>query len=116
MNINSLNPNLSIDKQNISAIQQNNKSKEFATILEKASKEKDEKALHKAAEDFESVFIKMMLDSMRKTIDKNGLIPKSHGEEIFESMLDQTYAERLANAGGIGLADMMYKELSQDKQ
>ena len=43
-----------------------------------------------------------------------GLIEKSRGEEIFEEMLDDEYSKLAANGRGMGLADMLYKQLSKD--
>ncbi len=107
-NINAL--TLGEQAQQKNQIQQN---QDFAKILSKASEEKDEKALKSAAQDLEAVFIKMMLDAMRKTVHDDGLIAKSNGEKIFESMLDQEYAQELTKAGGIGLSDIIVQQLSQ---
>ncbi len=61
---------------------------ESATWL---SEEKDQK-LKQACSDFESVFINMMLQAMRKTLPGDSLTGKSSATDIFESMYDQNLA------------------------
>lgn len=89
-------------------------SKNFEESLLNAQKSSDEKQLKKACVEFESYFLKMMLSSMKDTIDtSDSFIPKSNGEKIFEDMLYEEYADRAANSGnGIGLAQSLYKQLS----
>ena len=38
---------------------------------------------------------------------------KSNAEKLFQEMLDQEVSKTAANQGGIGLADMMYKQLER---
>lgn len=71
-----------------------------------------EKELRRAAADFESLFINQMLKSMRETITKSDLFHGGNAEEIYTSMLDAELSKSMANAGGIGLADMLMKQLS----
>jgi flagellar protein FlgJ len=67
----------------------------------------------KVAQEFEAMFVGMMLKSMRDTVGKDKLTGGGHGEETFRSMLDQEYATAAAQSGGIGLAKMMEKGLMQ---
>ncbi|TFG59169.1 MAG: flagellar biosynthesis protein FlgJ [Spirochaetales bacterium] len=73
----------------------------------------DNKALKAACMDFEALFIKQMLDAMKKTVPKNDLIERGMAEDIFEDMLYQEYAKSMAQTANLGIADMMYKQLSQ---
>lgn len=65
--------------------------------------------LEEAGADFEAVFLKQMLTSMRKTIPKSqegevGLIKESGGEKIFRDLLDGEYAKMMSRKGrGFGL-------------
>ena len=43
--------------------------------------------LYKVSVEFEALFIKQMLDVMRKTVKKEGLLNGGMSEEIFEDML-----------------------------
>ena len=72
-------------------------------------------AARKVAQEFEAMFVGMMLKSMRDTVGKNELTGGGKGEEIFQSMLDQEYATSIATSqGGIGLAAMIEKQLVRD--
>lgn len=70
-------------------------------------------AAKKVATEFEAMFIGMMLKSMRDTVGKDKLTGGGHGEETFRSLLDQEYAAVAARGGGIGLSQMIEKELSR---
>jgi len=67
--------------------------------------------LKKISQDFESLFVGMMLKSMRATVPENKLTGGGRAEETFRSMLDQEYATAAARRGGIGIASMVEKEL-----
>jgi peptidoglycan hydrolase FlgJ len=73
----------------------------------------DPAAAKKVAQEFESMFVAMMLKSMRDTVGKDKLTGGGHGEETFRSLLDQEYAATAARSGGIGLAKMIEKELTR---
>lgn len=69
------------------------------------------KELKKISQDFESLFVGMMLKSMRATVPEDKLAGGGRAEETFRSMLDQEYATAAARRGGIGIATMVEKEL-----
>ncbi len=79
----------------------------------KISPEAKAKKLREACEGFESVFIQKMWQEMRNTLPKNGLL---HGreEQFWQDMYDQELSKKMTSAGGIGLADMMYEQLSRN--
>ena len=79
----------------------------------KISPEAKAKKLREACEGFESVFIQKMWQEMRNTLPKNGLL---HGrdEQYWQDMYDQELSKSMTSAGGIGLADMMYEQLSRN--
>jgi len=68
--------------------------------------------LYKASQEFEALFVKQMLDTMRKTVNKSGLLDGGYGEEIFEDMLYDKYAMKIAENGNLGIAETLYKQLS----
>ena len=68
-------------------------------------------AVNKAAQQFEALFMQMVLKSMREATPKSGLLDSSAGE-IYTGMLDQQLAGRVA-AGGTGLADMIARQLTR---
>jgi flagellar protein FlgJ len=74
-------------------------------------KAREAKAVKKVAQEFEAIFIGMMMKSMRETVGKNEMMSGGHGEDMFRSLLDQEYANAAAASGGTGLASMVEKEL-----
>ena|SRR3990170_4227735 len=71
-----------------------------------------QKELRRAVADFESLFINQMLKSMRETIGKSELFHGGKAEDIYTSMLDAELSKNMAHSGGIGLAEMLLKQLS----
>lgn len=91
---------------------ESNQSEALKKKLEGAKDSKDDKELRDAAQQFESVFVNMILKTMRSTIPENqGYIEKSHATKTYESMLDEEMANGMAKGGGFGLSDMIYKSL-----
>ncbi len=76
----------------------------------KSGKDEDP-AVSKVAMEFESLFIGMMLKSMRSTVGKDSLTGGGHGEEVYRSLLDQEYANAIAGGGGLGLREMIEQQL-----
>lgn len=74
------------------------------------AKQSPDKALKAASQQFESVFLNMMLKSMREASPQGGLFDNEQ-TKMFTGMLDQQLAQNMANKG-IGLADIMVKQLS----
>ncbi|MDR2075427.1 MAG: rod-binding protein [Desulfovibrio sp.] len=72
----------------------------------------ERKKLREACEGFESIFIQKLWEQMRKTVPKEGYL-HSKDEETYQSLFDVELAKKMASAGGIGLADMLYGQLSQ---
>lgn len=69
--------------------------------------------LYKASQDFEALFIKQMLDAMRKTIHKeDDLLNGGLGQDVYEDMLYDEYAKKMSATAQFGLADMIYRQLS----
>ena len=66
--------------------------------------------LRKACTDFEAVFISKMWEQMRATIPKGGML-HSPQEDMYRSMFDRDFAEKLAGDGGVGMGDMLYNQL-----
>ena len=65
----------------------------------------------KAAQDFEAVFLKQMFQHMFTGIDGEGPFGGGVGVSIWRSFLTEQYAKSFAKAGGIGLADHVYRSL-----
>ncbi len=69
--------------------------------------------LYKVSQDFEALFIKQMLDVMRKTLHKeDDLLGGGLGQDVYEDMLYDQYAKKMAATAQFGLADMIYRQMS----
>ena len=73
---------------------------------------KDDKRLMEACREFEAIFLGELLKSMRKTIPQGGLLTKSFGQDVFQSMLDTEYARIMAQSRSTGLAEILYQQLT----
>ncbi|MDA3955314.1 rod-binding protein [Oceanispirochaeta sp.] len=71
------------------------------------------KKLKEACNDFEAIFIKQMLDAMKKTINRSYLTNRNMGEEIFDDMLYDEYSKKMSGTAGLGIGNMMYQQLSR---
>lgn len=78
----------------------------------KSSKTKDKK-LWKACKEMESLFVGKMLKEMKKTVHKGELLHGGQAEEIFEDMLYDEYALQVSNNSKVGIASMLYDQLSR---
>lgn len=82
--------------------------------LRNQAKHSPDQALKAAAQQFESVFLNMMLKSMREASPQDGMFD-SEQTRMFTGMLDQQLAQSMASRG-VGLADVMVKQLSHGGQ
>ncbi|MCD4712836.1 MAG: rod-binding protein [Clostridiales bacterium] len=85
----------------------------FKDLLAKAAEEKDLEGLKKACMEFETYFINTLFKEMRSSSEGTGLIEKSQARGMFEGMLDEEMSKKMSEAGGIGLADMLFKNLQK---
>ena len=67
-------------------------------------------ALRQAAQQFEAVFMNMLMKSMREATPQDGMFD-SEQTRMYTSMLDQQLTQRMASRG-IGLAEVMVRQLS----
>jgi flagellar protein FlgJ len=74
----------------------------------------DAAAIKKAAQQFEAMFLQMMMKSMRATVEKGGLLD-SKASETFEQMYDQQIVMAMAERGSTGLAQMVERFIRQSK-
>jgi len=69
-----------------------------------------EETLRKVAEQFEALFIQMMLKSMRDASLGDGMLDNEH-TKTYQSMFDKQISIEMSKGQGIGLADMMVQQL-----
>ena len=71
-----------------------------------------EKDMEKVARDFESVFVNKLFESMRKGVPKSGLLDSS-AMKMYQSLMDQEMAKLMSERKGMGIGEMVYKDLSR---
>ncbi|MGI4779807.1 MAG: flagellar assembly peptidoglycan hydrolase FlgJ [Janthinobacterium lividum] len=79
--------------------------------LKLAAGTNDPKAIKEAARQFESLFMREMLKSMREATMKSGMLD-SDGEKLGTDLLDQQFAVQLSGMPG-GLTDAISRQLAQ---
>ena len=77
------------------------------------AKNPSEETLRKVAAQFESMFIQMMLKSARDAkLTDEGLFD-NHESELYRDMFDKQVSINMAEHGGIGIGDMLVRQLRQ---
>lgn len=79
---------------------------------QKATKGHINQKLLSACQGFEAVFIKQMLDAMRNTVPKSGFLDGGIAQGIYKDMLYQQYADAMAKTANLGVARLLYNQLS----
>jgi flagellar protein FlgJ len=80
--------------------------------LKLQAKQAPDQALRTVARQFETVFLNMMLKSMREATPQDGVFD-SEQTKMFTGMLDQQLAQNMSDRG-VGLADIMVRQLSRN--
>jgi flagellar protein FlgJ len=62
--------------------------------------------------ELETFLVKNLVSGMRNTIEKSNLIDTGFAGKIYEDMLFDEYAGKIARNAGFGLAEMAYMELT----
>jgi Rod binding domain-containing protein len=89
---------------------------DFAQIAQLKSNAKTDEAgsVKEAAQQFESIFINMMLQSMRKATERSGLMD-SDAAQTYEAMFDQELALHLSEQGGFGVAEALERQIQMNQ-
>lgn len=80
------------------------------TDLRRQAQEQSPDAIKQVAKQFESLFIQMMLKSMRDSVEEGGLF-NSKQEQMYRDMFDKQLSLNMANGDGIGLAKVIERQL-----
>jgi flagellar protein FlgJ len=88
------------------------KIQQFKNLRQPPTPEQMNEKLKDVSKLYEKQFLREMMKQMRATVsDEGGMLPTSSAEKIFREQLDQEYVEKWGDRGGIGLADMIHKQL-----
>lgn len=82
--------------------------------LKKSAKAGSPEATKEAATQFESMFVNMMMKSMRDATPQDGMTD-SQETKTFTSMLDQQMSQKMAKRG-VGLADVLVRQLTAQQK
>lgn len=82
--------------------------------LRQAAREESPDALREAARQFEALFIHTMLKNMRETGFGDGLFDNDQ-TKMYQGMFDQQIAGNMAANGGIGLAEVLVRQLGGER-
>lgn len=86
------------------------------TALKRQVQSNDPKALKAAAQQFEALFLQIVLKSMRDATPREGIFD-SEQSKMYESLLDQQMAQVIGAKGkGLGLAAMLEKQMLQQRE
>jgi flagellar protein FlgJ len=78
--------------------------------LKGQARNNNKSAVRETAQQFEAMFIQMMMKSMREAVPKSDLSDSS-GKDTFEGMFDREVSVQMAKRSALGLADMLVKHL-----
>jgi len=82
--------------------------------LKKGVRHDDPEALKVVAQQFESMFIGLIMKSMRDATDVMASdLENSYQTKFYRDMHDQQLSLSLSQSGGFGLADVLYEQISQ---
>src|SRR5580658_9717596 len=80
--------------------------------LKRAASKNDPSAVRKVAQQFESMFTRMMLKSMRDAVGTDPIFG-SDQEKMYQGMYDDQLSLQLSKGRGLGLADMLVRQLQR---
>lgn len=75
------------------------------------SNNKELKKLRHVSQEFEEMFVAMMLKEMHKPLGKTGFLDNGPYEKMFRDMLIDERAKEMAANGGLGIAELMVRQL-----
>ncbi|MGQ9499585.1 MAG: rod-binding protein [Dissulfurimicrobium sp.] len=81
------------------------------TVTAPSLKGHSEKEIKKVCADFEAMFIKQMLEMMRKGMPKGGYLDGGFQEEIYMSLFDDQLSKVLSEGKGMGIGAQLYRDL-----
>lgn len=84
--------------------------------LRVGAEQNDPEVLREVAGQFEALFVQTMLKNMREASLGDALMGDSDQHEMFEGMLDQQLAVEISSGKGIGLAEMLVRQLGGENQ
>ncbi|MCL2720313.1 MAG: rod-binding protein [Treponema sp.] len=69
--------------------------------------------LYQLCLELETFLVKNLLNSMRSTVQKSGLVDDSFAGQMYEDMLYEEYAKDFTRGANFGLAEQAYRQLTR---
>ncbi len=70
-----------------------------------------ERQLRATAREVESIFLQQMLKTMRQAFPSGRAPLSGTGQRVYQEMMDEHMGRALAKGGGIGLADLLVRDV-----
>lgn len=80
-------------------------------LQETTTSEKVKTQFREVSDMYEKHFLRELMKSMRSSVPESGLVKVNGAEKIFREQLDNEYVEKWGEKGGVGISDMIYKDL-----
>ena len=89
---------------NVARLQAQVAKQDRALAVEKATP-RERQEIRQISNEFESLFLNLVLKAMRDTVPKSGLVDGGNAEDIYKSLLDDEYTKMMAAQRSTGIAD-----------
>ena len=83
-------------------------------IFKNVNASSSEYEMKEATQDFEAIFLNMVIQAMWKTIPESGMFEKNSVTGIYEGIIKTALSEELAKDGGVGIGKMFYQQVSKE--
>lgn len=80
-----------------------------------ASSNAERQRLEQAAQEFEAIFLQQLFSQMRSAARALSAEPPSYARQVYEGWQDQAMAQNMARAGGIGLHELLLRQLEPSR-
>lgn len=84
------------------------------TPLEREPRRTDAEKLTEVARQFEAILVRQILTDAQKKLCAGGTEPESAAGSIYQDMITNNLAERISQAGTLGLARTLEKQLHRE--
>lgn len=80
--------------------------------MQRLAQSNSPRALKKAANKFEAVFVETMIETMREASQTDGMFD-SRSMKMYRSMFDHRIAKQIASGKSLGIAEMLTRQLGR---
>lgn len=115
MEISSVSSLLGMQQDLVASTSEETTGEDFKNALNAAIENQDDTALKESCNELEAYMLSMVFKQMKQSMlsddDEDALIPKGDYTKTFEDTMINAMTEQMVEAGGIGLSDMLYKQI-----